>query len=85
MSGPWSASCQVPRLLVKAVDAPDDAGNEDTVFVHGEQAVVQGGRVELIQDDGGNWAGCRESPGGPGAGEGSKVCRECQNFCAQGG
>ena len=38
--------------LVKAVDAPDDTSNEDAVFVHGEQA-AQGGRGELIQDDGG--------------------------------
>ena len=38
--------------LVKAVDAPDDTGNEDAVFVHGEQGAECGGG-EFVEDDGG--------------------------------
>ena len=38
--------------LVKTVDAPDDAGDKDAVFVHDEQGAECGGG-EFVKDDGG--------------------------------
>ena len=45
--------------LVKAVDASDDAGNKDAVFIQGEQGAKRC-RCERIQHEGGAGAVARE-------------------------